>query len=232
MSSLSSLNTNPDAQSSLYNSNNGGSSYTREEGLLVMPVMGVPGTPPRIVRVHAPYGTREVRFAYSKRGTPPIFPSLGVNTPTDPITGNQDIFLSGSLTASTPTIGGNEDQLDYAVTGHYTYIQSNLRGPNDNYQTGQIPYQTNTFNANVIATIQGATLRNFANDYGQLNTPEGFILATSSDIPQPNNPYGWFDSDFLGQYGANASLINFADPNYRYFDTTISGLFACPDIIT
>src|SRR4051812_40541949 len=51
------------------------SSYERNRGLLVIPVMGPAGTAPVVARVHAPYGVRTVEFAYAKQDAPPLMPA-------------------------------------------------------------------------------------------------------------------------------------------------------------
>jgi len=104
-----------DLQSDRYRKSTIASKYTRDEGLLVIPVMGPAGTAPTIVRVHAAYGTREVGFDYIKQGSPPLIPSL-----TD--TNSGDILLRTELTIPAPIID-QQNNLVYQTVGGYTFVQ-------------------------------------------------------------------------------------------------------------
>ena len=112
-----------DIQSEMYESGQNSSSYNRDEGLLVLPVMGPVGTPPKRIRVHAPIGYRTVRWAYKKRATPPFIPSMA-DTPSG------DIFLGGDVVMNTPDLGGSQNQLDFSAAGEYSYVQNvDNKGP-------------------------------------------------------------------------------------------------------
>lgn len=126
------------------------SDFSRDEGLLVCPVMGPVGTAPKILRVHSPFGFRKIRFSARKRGTPPVFPAIGRDTPSG------DVFLQGNLSFSLPWLGGDQGQLDYACAAEYTYAQAAVRGSEDNFQTGRHPYRTDLVNLAVIGLAGGA----------------------------------------------------------------------------
>ncbi len=108
------------------------SSYSRDEGLLVIPVMGPAGTFPKVVRVHAPYGTREAEFDYVREGAPPVFPAQAD-------TGSGDVILSGRVTFPVPQERGSK--LVFGARGSYTFVQAAvLRGPDDPYQFDRYPF--------------------------------------------------------------------------------------------
>jgi hypothetical protein len=104
-----------DTNAHLYTGSQGSSAYTRDEGLLVIPVMGPAGTAPSVVRVHAPYGVRRSRFAASKLYQPPLFPPAADTT-------SGDTILHSEITFPTPALGP-EGALEFSVAGEYVYVQ-------------------------------------------------------------------------------------------------------------
>ena len=91
------------------------SKYTYTSGLVVVPRAQ---SQPRLVRLFADYGMRQVDFRSSRSNRPPVIPSA-TNTDTD-------LFLSGALSIAKPRIndGGTGDWL---VEGSYQYLQGVLR---------------------------------------------------------------------------------------------------------
>ncbi len=109
------------------------SRYDRDEGLLVIPVMGPAGTAPWVVRVHAPYGVREVEFEYAKDRIPPLYPAQAD-------TASGDVLLTSSLDFPTPTPRENGD-LVFGVAGRYAFVQPDGgRGTEDTYPIDRMPY--------------------------------------------------------------------------------------------
>lgn len=108
------------------------SKYTRNEGLLVIPVMGPAGTPPALVRTHAPYGLRQSEFEAVKSGTPPLFPA-----PVD--TGSGDVLLNATLLIPAPT--GDQSGLPvFGIRGNYLFVQPlGGRTNGDNFKFDQLP---------------------------------------------------------------------------------------------
>jgi hypothetical protein len=194
----------PDSQSNRYDSDFLVNNYSRMEGLLALPVMGLneDGSPkqPKIIRVHSPVGIRHVRFAYKKRGSPPVFPRLGVDTPSR--TGGKvgDRFLGGDL-AMANSVGGNENQIDWSVSGEYTYAQVDVRGSGDNFQCGRRPYK----NALLDATMANAAV-----------AIAGGLGLAGIQIVDKNS----FANPPVGTRAADASGIDFTNPDYAYFDYT------------
>lgn len=123
------------------------SHYERKDGWLVLPVMRA-NAPAKRLRMHGPVGYKAVRFRYVKRGSPPIFPMVAIDTPSG------DKFLEGAVTVSRPKLGGNDDQLDYAVAGQYEYMQSSVRGSGDDFETGSKPYETSILDAARLISSQ------------------------------------------------------------------------------
>lgn len=109
------------------------SDYHRSRGLLVIPVMGPAGIPPKVVRVHAPYGTREVHWAGVKEGSPPLMPAAAD-------TNSGDTILSESHRFSAP-VAGMSGELVFNASGVFSYVQPDGgRGPDDEFPIDAQPY--------------------------------------------------------------------------------------------
>lgn len=124
-----------DPQIERYRASQGRSVYRRDSGLLVIPVMGPPGTAPIVARVHAPYGTRTETFQSAKSGMPPVFPA-----PADTTSG--DTLLVADLEFPLPTFDQDGKPV-YGVQGEYTYVQPDGgRGPEDQFPINRHPFPT------------------------------------------------------------------------------------------
>lgn len=108
------------------------SEFRREEGLLVIPVMGPEGTAPVTVRVHAPIGYRVSEFEYAKKRSPPVFPAQAD-------TASGDKILTSDLVFPAPT-ADNVGILRYGVRGRYTFVQGTVRGTESKYQYDGHPF--------------------------------------------------------------------------------------------
>lgn len=113
------------------------SSYSRDEGLLVLPSTQ-PGSPPKIIRVHEPVGFVTKQFSASKIGTPPVVPA--------PINTEQgDVILSSDFEVFLPQSLPNQDGWMFRSDGSYSYVQGNIRGSaggitRNIYQSGDYPF--------------------------------------------------------------------------------------------
>lgn len=132
-----------DPQSSLYGKSTCISEYSRMEGLLAIPVLGPATTGPVIVRVHAPYGFREVNFEYAKEGSPPLMPA-----PADIKTGysseqeTNDYIASSLIELPAPVVSGS-GKLIFGARGTYLYIQNGEpRGTESNFGIDGHPFPT------------------------------------------------------------------------------------------
>jgi hypothetical protein len=122
-----------DIRADAYLASAGMSTYERDEGLLVIPVMGAVGTAPVVRRVHAPIGYRQSEFSYAKDRVPPLFPAMA-NTTTG------DLILTSELGFPTPRPNTNGD-LTFGVTGRYTFVQpSEPRGTESEFPIDKHPY--------------------------------------------------------------------------------------------
>ncbi len=124
-----------DLQFSKYQRSGMNSRYKRDEGLLVIPVMGPAGTPSCLVRVHAPVGVRSTDFEYVKQGTPPLIPAMQDTT-------SGDIFLGAVVEFKAPVM---DDQkiLMYAARGEYEFVQAaGGRGQGDTFPIDSHPFLT------------------------------------------------------------------------------------------
>ncbi len=91
------------------------SSYTSDDGILVIPVMGPVGTPPVMARVHAPIGYRTTEYHASKQGSPPVYPAQ-YDTPSG------DIMLSSSVEIPGP-VEDSQGKLVFGVRTVYNFVQ-------------------------------------------------------------------------------------------------------------
>lgn len=124
-----------DTNAHLYRDARSQSAYVRDEGLLVIPVMGPAGTAPAVVRVHAPYGLRRSQFTSQKVGQPPLFPPQADTTSGDKI-------LTSDLVFTTP-VPMPDGKLLFGVSGEYVYVQPlGGRGPDSTYPIDRHPYPT------------------------------------------------------------------------------------------
>lgn len=111
------------------------SSYQRDHGLLVIPVMGPAGTAPVVARVHAPYGTRTTSFNYSKHGSPPLMPSLED-------TSSGDVLLAADLSFPAP-ITDQSGTLIYGAEGELMFVQPlGGRAQGDSFVLDRHPFPT------------------------------------------------------------------------------------------
>lgn len=111
------------------------SSYSRDRGLLVIPVMGPAGTAPIIARVHAPYATRTVKINYSKHGSPPMFPAL-TDTPSG------DTLLAENLDLPAPIVD-QQGRLVYGISGELVFVQPlGGRTQGSNFPIDRHPFPT------------------------------------------------------------------------------------------
>jgi len=185
-----------DSQSGSYDLNTQQNEYTREEGLLVLPVAGPTGSYPRVIRVHAPYGFRTVNWGMKKRGAPPVCPVMN-DTPSG------DMFLGSSLSLGCPTVGGGTNQLDWVVAGTYEYVQGAsagaaqpVRGPTEDadsytFQTGTRPFQTSLFWMLVLGG--GSTQGNYL---GEITAPKSYTPEYISSKPD----YKYLSSDLYDTF--------------------------------
>lgn len=164
------------------------SQYSRDEGVLVIPVMGPAGTAPALIRVHAPLGFRTVDFEYQRVSQPPVFPAQAD-------TNSGDVILGSKLVLPAPI--ESEQNLVFACRGQYEFVQYDvLRGPDDPYPIDRHPFPT-------LVDALGQ-LKN--NGGAKLVTPDAMSLA-SEDFRKysQGGPTGYntsvMDSRFLSSYG-------------------------------
>lgn len=125
-----------DLQAHRYRKSHLESMYTRDRGLLVIPVMGPVGTAPVVARVHAPVATRRVEFEYIKQNAPPVFPAAADTTSGDTILDETIVFPAPSMNP--------ENQLMFGVRGVYEFVQAgDGRGPEDQFPIDSHPFPTN-----------------------------------------------------------------------------------------
>lgn len=105
----------------------------RDEGLLVLPLAGPPGTKPEIVRIHGGVETESVDFDVIKDGGPPIVPAYKPSEDN-----NQE--LSGTQAATIPMLKATGQQT-FRMVGHYEYVHRAPKGLDSEMPTGMLPMQ-------------------------------------------------------------------------------------------
>ena len=123
-----------------------------DEGVLVLPVAGPPGTPPKIVRTHAPHVTRRVNWIAEKLNAKPKLPHWNTSN------GN-DILVSAHFNSTSPAVGANH--LTFRADGIYVYASaapSNMDNislpmgapPNVNRSVTQNTYTISAFSQDIL----------------------------------------------------------------------------------
>lgn len=243
----------PDIKAYLYENVSQVSTYTRDLGLLTLPVAGPDGSPARIIKTHAVMGYRSFNFNESKRGSPPMFPMMQD-------TSSGDKLLGGSLSFPLPGLNGDQSGYDYAVSGSYLYLQDGplLSGDTSNYPNSQ----SRNFNPNspTSSYSSSTTMYGPRGNYSQYQTGRypfvpylinGYIQFGNGNIDAPGVPENpglanvpWaFVTPQTPQAGepkytplpvtgsTAASSINLTDASYTYWDTAIGPAFFSPSII-
>lgn len=86
-----------------------------DEGLLLLPVAGPPGTPPKIVRTHAPYMTKRASWVAEKINDKPTLPHWDTSNP-------NDILVQAHWQPMSPVAGLGF--YVFACRGTYTYVSA------------------------------------------------------------------------------------------------------------
>jgi hypothetical protein len=92
--------------------------YEYDPGVFILPVASTTEKPPKIVRVHGGLGRRVVKFAASKKGTPPVLPAA---TDTD-----RDTLVGSTVVVPLPAFDDKVAGYHWQVGGTYTYVTTGL----------------------------------------------------------------------------------------------------------
>lgn len=118
-------------------------SYHTVTGLLVVPrAVGNP----KLVRIHAEYGLRRVKFESHRSDRPPVIPSAGNLT--------NDLFVGSTLNVALPMFDPIAGGYNHTISGEYLYLQNVIRDSGnvtltsgtaripgqDPFPTGKYPY--------------------------------------------------------------------------------------------
>jgi hypothetical protein len=115
----------------------------RDEGILVIPVAGPAGTPPKIVRVHGGLEMETVDFNSGKFGAPPTVPS--------PASLNSNLqFVSGNQAATLPMAQPQQGVHYWTLSGQYLYVHIKPTGLTSAFSTGIMPFEIGTAVNNTI----------------------------------------------------------------------------------
>lgn len=148
-----------DAQATYAQNSGASSAYSFDDGIRVIPVIGLATEAPTLVRVHSPYTTRRTTFNYSKSGSPPLIPPPGRTK-----TGYN--FLSGTIAIDAPKTTQNGDIL-YNMKGEYFFV-----APFHVPSTGAMYYDAHPWFSNVDV-LSDASMLNGTQGDPTLNTQYG-----------------------------------------------------------
>ena len=171
--------------------------YTRDNGLLVLPLAAASGAP-KVITVHAPINYRVVKVNEEKLGAPPLFQSFN-----DPANG-RDKFLGASLTFLQPTLSNDQKSQKFAMRGEYHYVETAAvpRGTNptdltDLFHTGRYPFNL-PLKDEVLATAVRAGL---FNGFGEPINPSLYSPPLDAAIlrtwPSPHVPSFFMIDDLV-----------------------------------
>lgn len=171
--------------------------YTRDSGLLVLPLAAASGAP-KVITVHAPINYRTVRTHEQKLGAPPLFQSFA-----DPANG-RDKFLGASLTFIQPTLSNDQTNQVFAMKGEYRYVETAAtpRGTNktdltDLFHTGRYPFNL-PLKDGVLAKAIAAGL---FNNFGEPINPSLYLPLFQNSImttwPGPHVPSFFMVDDLI-----------------------------------
>lgn len=112
------------------------STYLEDTGLRVLPVAGPPGTPPKVIRVHAGIRSKQVEWTAERRGDKPELPHWD--------TGNSaDILISKEIAPCSPLLI-SENNHAWRVSGIYLYVSAVAPSDSDRMAAGANPADTTT----------------------------------------------------------------------------------------
>jgi hypothetical protein len=107
-------------------------SRASESGVLVIPVAGPKGTPPKIVRVHGGLETETVSFAGERVGAFPAIPAPEIQDP-------NVLLLDGVQHAKAPMIQQQGPHI-WTITGAYSYVHKIIAGLDSPLPVPQMPF--------------------------------------------------------------------------------------------
>lgn len=180
--------------------------YIRNEGYLVLPVAGPVGTPPKVVRLHAPFGIRKHHFKVAKEVVPPIMPAIGD-------TQSGDMFLGAGFSV-TATMAGSQQAYAFGGSGTYSYVQAmwpftdmtgnqypGLRGdPGITVQTSDYPFST-------MADQLLVSSSSYANSYQQ-QSAQSLYINYDYDYTQGLTAFGYWPSKDFPPNAFTADVIH------------------------
>ncbi len=142
-------------------------SYEVDNGVMMIPVAGPPGTPPKIVRKYAPCMRKTVEWTAERKGLQPTIPHWDTGNP-------QEIPAYRNIMPVSPLLL-NDTEHAWRAAGTYVYFLSVAPDPlNATYAAGANPADITTPEQNVFNVSQ------FSKIY--LRSPIQPIPSVSSDL--------------------------------------------------
>ncbi len=151
--------------------------YFSEQGLIMCPVMGPPGTPVEIMRVHSGYSTKRVDWKASRLGAKPDLPAPETGT-------SNETLVCQHIRPQAPGVDANGMNY-HSVSGTYEYFVTEGYSSEDPLVCGTTPFSDTPGLENTIDP----------DDFSQLLVGVGKIPTDSEaerdpdpESPEPEGP--------------------------------------------
>lgn len=199
------------------------SSYSRDTGVIVVPLSDPEAESVVFVHLCNNYGTRTVEFEASKRGTPPIVPA-----PMDSYVAG-DVLLGANITVFKPIPDDGSGGANWRVTGTYTYGQASTRTENSHYETGM-----SSVGDSYIFAQMGQNTKRSVNGSATFVAAQGVLGGAIGAMGNQawNGEYSSTMFNYLGDpIDVNVPVVDFAQEAYCYYCPIFSNQFFSQPLI-
>ena|SRR5436190_3669199 len=118
-------------------------SHFRDQGVLLSPVAGPPGTKADVIQVCAPFGGKIVNFTAVRIGMPPIVPDSAPSI-------DNYVLSKEFVNTHAPLLSEDGQTQLHVVTGTYIYLALLPLTPQDGFPMGTTPYTTVPASINIL----------------------------------------------------------------------------------
>jgi hypothetical protein len=120
--------------------------YTRDNGVLQLPVAGVPGTAPVLIQLHGGFMRKSVTAQGRRAGMPPIMP--------DPTAADPDGGVQAGHTVSPrgPALDGDGNTYVYQTSVGQLFYYTTFFTPSTGYRMSASPVYVDTGSANILGS--------------------------------------------------------------------------------
>lgn len=182
--------------------------YEMDPGVCVLPIAQDPPTsagelstwsPVVVLRLHAPYRIRKVRYDITKTNNPPILPS--------PQDAGKFVFVGGSIEFSTAA-NGTLVNYDWSTVAQYTYIEDCVSRVQDGFVLGRVPWNDPTAGTNAIYYGQGPNPQIGAVSQAGVDALAGYNMGISLLTGISSGAWGYNQDSFFPGTLFNDQFVN------------------------